>query len=232
LSNLLVYLQGGAHPNETSVFQQFKSEFPQTVTDLSIPAASAVKNILNAIIASVSTENINLLTDTNIDSVDKNEVLLIINKNIIILFSMYLIIISKLTVSDPFLVLNMYNGFRASYDKLYKLIADQDSGAGAGVGSVESSAKDILDNKNTVAFIKSILLAIAFSVTAGGISASASGMLLGSSGGKKYTKRRKVVKRQYKTKRQQKINLKGKKYVTRKMIRKKGKGKGKQKGKK
>ena len=112
------------------------------------------------------------------------------------------------------------------------MIADQDSGAGAGVGSVESSAKDILDNENTVAFIKSILLAIAFSVTAGGISASASGMLLGSSGGKKYTKRRKVVKRQYKTKRQYKINLKGKKYVTRKMIRKKGKGKGKQKGKK
>jgi hypothetical protein len=168
------------------------------------------------------------LTDTNIDSVDKNEVLLIINKNIIILFSMYLIIISKLTVKDPFLVLNMYNGFRASYDKLYNLIEEQDSGV---ADKVEPSADEILANENTVAFIKSILLAIAFSVTAGGISASASGMLLGSSGGKKYTKRRKVVKRQYKTKRQRKINLKGKKYVTRKMIRKKGKGKGKHKGK-
>ena len=125
---------------------------------------------------------------------------------------------------------NEVNGFRASYDKLYDLIAAENSGA-AGVGPVETSADEILKNENTVAFIKSILLAIAFSVTAGGISASASGMLLGSSGGKKYTKRRKVVKRQYKTKRHRKINLKGKKYVTRKMIRKKGKGKGKQKGK-
>ena len=229
LTNLLTYLQDSTTPGETSVFQQFKSEFPQTIPDLSIPAPSAVKNILNAIIASVSTENKDLLTDTNIDSVDKNEVLLIINKNIIILFSMYLIIISKLTVKDPFLVLNMYNGFRASYDKLYDLIAAENSGA-AGVGPVETSADEILANENTVAFIKSILLAIAFSVTAGGISASASGMLLGPSGGKKYTKRRNVVKRQYKTKRQRKLNLKGKKYVTRKMLRKKYKGK--QKGKK
>ena len=141
---------------------------------------------------------------------------------------MYLIIISKLTVKDPFLVLNMYNGFRASYDKLYDLIAAENSGA-AGVGPVETSADEILANENTVAFIKSILLAIAFSVTAGGISASASGMLLGPSGGKKYTKRRKVVKRQYKTKRHRKINLKGKKYVTRKMLRKKYKGKQKSK---
>ena len=226
LTNLLSYLQDGT--NETSVFQQFKSEFPSTISDLSIPAPSAVKNILNAIIASVSTENKDLLTDTNIDSVDKNEVLLIINKNIIILFSMYLIIISKLTVKDPFLVLNMYNGFRASYDKLYDLIAAENSGA-AGVGPVETSADEILKNENTVAFIKSILLAIAFSVTAGGISASASGMLLGPSGGKKYTKRRNVVKRQYKTKRQRKLNLKGKKYVTRKMLRKKYKGKQKSK---
>jgi hypothetical protein len=42
-----------------------------------------------------------------------------------------------------------------------------------------------------------------------------------SMGGKRYTRRKKVVKRQYNTKRDRKLNLKGKKYVTRKLRRKK-----------
>jgi hypothetical protein len=84
---------------------------------------------------------------------------------------------------------------------------------------IEETSAQIFDNETTNAFIKSILALLAFSVTAGGVTAATSGMF--SMGGKKYTRRKKVVKRQYNTKRDRKLNLKGKKYVTRKLRRKK-----------
>ena len=61
-------------------------------------------------------------------------------------------------------------------------------------------------------------------------SGALSGLTAITSGGK-YTRRKKVVKKPYKTKRQLKVNLKGKKYVTRKLIKNKVKGKGKGKKK-
>lgn len=125
---------------------------------------------------------------------------------------MYLIVISKLSVADPFVVLNMYNGFRQAYNKTMTLQQ---------VPDMEQNAEDIFNNQTTNAFIKSILAALAFSVTAGGVTAAASGMFSPTMGGKKYTKRKKVIKKQYNTKRQRKLNLKGKKYVTRKLRKKK-----------
>ena len=129
---------------------------------------------------------------------------------------MYLIVVSKLPIKNPFLILNLYNGFRTSYDKAYKLISEKGD---TDKLDIEETSAQIFDNETTNAFIKSILALLAFSVTAGGITAATSGMF--SMGGKRYTRRKKVVKRQYNTKRYRKLNLKGKKYITRKLRRKK-----------
>jgi hypothetical protein len=211
-----------------SGYSRFLGEFPDQIKDLkSFPnqTSNFVKEILNAIIMSVSKNTGNLLDGNSqqLDKFDKNQVLLIINKNIIILFNMYLIIISKLPITDPFLVLNLYNGFGVAYEKTYDLIQRENESNLAGF---EKNKEEIFENSDTNDFIKSILMAIAVSVAAGGVAAAASGIFT-ASGGKKYTKRRKVVKRKYRTKRYRKLNLKGRKYVTRKVIKKKRKGKGK-----
>ena len=194
-----------------SEYQSFKNMDPNVIQDLPLDD-NFVKSVLNAIIASVSPNAQNLLSSDSIGKYDDIQVLLILNKNIIILFSMYLIVISKLSVADPFVVLNMYNGFRQAYNKTMTLQQ---------VPDMEQNAEDIFNNQTTNAFIKSILAALAFSVTAGGVTAAASGMFSPTMGGKKYTKRKKVIKKQYNTKRQRKLNLKGKKYVTRKLRKKK-----------
>jgi WD40 repeat protein len=211
-----------------SGYSRFLGEFPQQIKDLqSFPnqTSNFVKEILNAIIMSVSKNTGNLLDGNSqqLDKFDKNQVLLIINKNIIILFNMYLIIISKLPITDPFLVLNLYNGFGVAYEKTYDLIQRRNESDLAGF---EKNKEEIFENSDTNDFIKSILMAIAVSVAAGGVAAAASGIFT-ASGGKKYTRRRKVVKRKYRTKRHRKLNLKGRKYVTRKVIKKRRKGKGK-----
>jgi hypothetical protein len=194
-----------------SEYQSFKNMDPNVIQDLPLDD-NFVKSVLNAIIASVSPDAQNLLSSDSIGKYDDIQVLLILNKNIIILFSMYLIVISKLSVKDPFVVLNMYNGFRQAYNKTMTLKQ---------VPDMEENAEQIFNNQTTNAFIKSILAALAFSVTAGGVTAAASGMFSPTMGGKKYTRRKKVIKKQYNTKRQRKINLKGKKYVTRKLRKKK-----------
>jgi hypothetical protein len=214
-----------------SGYSRFLGEFPQQIKDLkSFPnqTSNFVKEILNAIIMSVSKNTGNLLDQSSqqLDKFDKNQVLLIINKNILILFNMYLIIISKLPIEDPFLVLNLYNGFGMAYEKTYDLIKRRNE---TNIDDLPKNKEDIFANSDTSNFIKSILLAIAVSVTAGGVASAASGIFT-ASGGKKYTRRKKVVKRKYMTKRHRKLNLKGRKYVTRKVIRKKRKGK--QKGNK
>ena len=136
---------------------------------------------------------------------------------------MYLIIISKLPIDDPFLVLNLYNGFGMAYERSYEYIQQENE---TDLDGLPKNKEDIFANSDTNNFIKSILMAIAVSVAASGAAAAASGIFTASTGGKKYTKRRKVVKRKYRTKRHRKLNLKGRKYVTRKVIRKKRKGKG------
>jgi uncharacterized BrkB/YihY/UPF0761 family membrane protein len=178
---------------------------------------------------SVSPKAGNLLDQANqkLDKFDKNQVLLIINKNIIILFNMYLIITSKLPIEDPFLILNLYNGFGVAYERTYDLIQRRND---TNLNGFDKNKEEIFSNSDTNNFIKSILMAIAISVAASGAAAAASGIFTASTGGKKYTKRRKVVKRKYRTKRHRKLNLKGRKYVTRKVIRKKRNGK--HKGKK
>ena len=196
---------------DDSEYQSFKNMDPNIIQDLPLDD-NFVKSVLNAIIASVSPNAQNLLSSDSIGKYDDIQVLLILNKNIIILFSMYLIVISKLSVEDPFVVLNMYNGFRQAYNKTMTLKQ---------VPNMEETAEEIFNNQTTNAFIKSILAALAFSVTAGGVTAAASGMFSPTMGGKKYTKRKKVIKKQYNTKRQRKLNLKGKKYVTRKLRKKK-----------
>jgi hypothetical protein len=201
---------------ENSGYEQFKQENKDAIQDLDTTNPEFIQNVLNAIITSVSPEAKNLLNTNSIGKYSLDQVLLIINKNIIILFSMYLIVVSKLPIKNPFLVLNLYNGFRTAYDKAYKLILEK--GATDNLDIEETSAQ-IFDNETTNAFIKSILALLAFSVTAGGVTAATSGMF--SMGGKRYTRRKKVVKRQYNTKRDRKLNLKGKKYVTRKLRRKK-----------
>jgi len=201
---------------ENSGYQQFKQENKDAIQDLETTNPEFIQNILNAIITSVSPEAKNLLNTNSIGKYSLDQVLLIINKNIIILFSMYLIVVSKLPIKNPFLVLNLYNGFRTSYDKAYKLISEKGD---TGKLDIEETSAQIFDNETTNAFIKSILALLAFSVTAGGVTAATSGMF--SMGGKRYTRRKKVVKRQYNTKRVKKLNLKGKKYVTRKLRRKK-----------
>jgi hypothetical protein len=211
-----------------SGYSRFLGEFPDQIKDLkSFPnqTSNFVKEILNAIIMSVSKNSGNLLDGNSqqLDKFDKNQVLLIINKNIIILFNMYLVIISKLTITDPFLVLNLYNGFGVAYEKTYDLIQRRNE---SNLDGFEKNKEEIFENSDTNDFIKSILMAIAVSVAAGGVAASASGIFT-ASGGKKYTRRRKVVKRKYRTKRHKKLNLKGRKYVTRKVIKKRRKGKGK-----
>ena len=211
-----------------SGYSRFLGEFPDQIKDLqSFPnqTSNFVKEILNAIIMSVSKNTGNLLDGNSqqLDKFDKNQVLLIINKNIIILFNMYLIIISKLPITDPFLVLNLYNGFGVAYEKTYDLIQRRNESDLAGF---EKNKEEIFENSDTNDFIKSILMAIAVSVAAGGVAASASGIFT-ASGGKKYTRRRKVVKRKYRTKRHRKLNLKGRKYITRKVMKKRRKGKGK-----
>jgi hypothetical protein len=211
-----------------SGYSRFLGEFPDQIKDLkSFPnqTSNFVKEILNAIIMSVSKNTGNLLDGNSqqLDKFDKNQVLLIINKNIIILFNMYLIIISKLTIPDPFLVLNLYNGFGVAYEKTYDLIQRKNE---SNLDGFEKNKEEIFENSDTNDFIKSILMAIAVSVAAGGVAAAASGIFT-ASGGKKYTRRRKVVKRKYRTKRHRKLNLKGRKYVTRKVIKKRRKGKGK-----
>ena len=195
---------------DDSEYQSFKNMDPNIIQDLPLDD-NFVKSVLNAIIASVSPNAQNLLSSDSIGKYDDIQVLLILNKNIIILFSMYLIVISKLSVEDPFVVLNMYNGFRQAYNKTMKLKQ---------VPNMEENAEEIFNNQTTNAFIKSILAALAFSVTAGGVTAAASGMFSPTMGGKKYTRRKKVIKKQYNTKRQRKLNLKGKKYVTRKLRKK------------
>jgi hypothetical protein len=195
---------------DDSEYQSFKNMVPNVIQDLPLDD-NFVKSVLNAIIASVSPNAQNLLSSDSIGKYDDIQVLLILNKNIIILFSMYLIVISKLSVEDPFVVLNMYNGFRQAYNKTMKLKQ---------VPNMEENAEEIFNNQTTNAFIKSILAALAFSVTAGGVTAAASGMFSPTMGGKKYTRRKKVIKKQYNTKRQRKLNLKGKKYVTRKLRKK------------
>jgi hypothetical protein len=195
---------------DDSEYQSFKNMDPNVIQDLPLDD-NFVKSVLNAIIASVSPNAQNLLSSNSIGKYDDIQVLLILNKNIIILFSMYLIVISKLSVEDPFVVLNMYNGFRQAYNKTMTLKQ---------VPDMEENADAIFNNQTTNAFIKSILAALAFSVTAGGVTAAASGMFSPTMGGKKYTKRKKVIKKQYNTKRQRKLNLKGKKYVTRKLRKK------------
>ena len=196
---------------DDSEYQSFKSMDPNIIQDLPLDD-NFVKSVLNAVISSVSQNTQNLLSSDSIGKYDDIQVLLILNKNIIILFSMYLIVISKLSVDDPFIILNMYNGFRQAYNKTMTLKQ---------VPNMEENAEAIFDNPTTNAFIKSILAALAFSVTAGGVTAAASGMFSPTMGGKKYTRRKKVIKKQYNTKRQRKINLKGRKYVTRKLRKKK-----------
>jgi len=210
-----------------SGYSRFLGEYPDQIKDLqSFPnqTSNFVKEILNAIIMSVSKNTGNLLDGNSqqLDKFDKNQVLLIINKNIIILFNMYLIIISKLTIPDPFLVLNLYNGFGVAYEKTYDLIQRKNE---SNLDGFEKNKEEIFENSDTNDFIKSILMAIAVSVAAGGVAAAASGIFT-ASGGKKYTRRRKVVKRKYRTKRHRKLNLKGRKYVTRKVMKKRRKGKG------
>ena len=210
--------------DDNSVLNDFMGNTPDHLK-ISAPISGAtddtsvyVKQILNAIIASASPNAPSLLLDEPLGTPDINLVLLILHKNIIILFMMYMIVISDLTVVDPFLVINLFNGFKINYNKLYDLIENEKAGSDPESPSIEATSEDILANDNTIQFIRSILLLLAGSALASGVSALA----VLPKGGKIYTlKRKKVVKKQYKTKRQRKLNLKGKKYVTRKIIRKK-----------
>ena len=214
--------------DDNSVLNDFMGNTPDHLK-ISAPISGAtddtsvyVKQILNAIIASASPNAPSLLLDEPLGTPDINLVLLILHKNIIILFMMYMIVISDLTVVDPFLVINLFNGFKINYNKLYDLIENEKAGSDPESPSIEATSEDILANDNTIQFIRSILLLLAGSALASGVSALA----VLPKGGKIYTlKRKKVVKKQYKTKRQRKLNLKGKKYVTRKIIRKKQKEK-------
>ena len=137
---------------------------------------------------------------------------------------MYIIVISHSTVDDPFLVLNLFNGFKRMYDKTIELIIQKRAKAGGKLDiDIEPNSDEIFKNETTNTFIRSILTLLAFSGALSGLTAITSGG--------KYTRRKTVVKKPYKTKRQLKVNLKGKKYVTRKLIKNKVKGKGKGKKK-
>jgi hypothetical protein len=114
----------------------------------------------------------------------------------------------------------LFNGFVDSYKTLTTVLANSQNGE-VDVDPDADPVGTMLSDEPTVQFVRSILFLLAGSVVAAEITT-----LSGVVGGKQYSRRRRVVKRQYKTKRKsgQKIN-KGKKYITRKIVRRKYKGK-------
>ena len=122
---------------------------------------SYVNSLLLPILASLNEQTGNLLAPVNIDINNKNilDTLLILIKNIIIVFQMYLIVSSKLDPDmfpnskyDPFIISQLSNNFQYLYDKINQTLNNNNN------SSLESTSKDIISkNKDAISMLVLLL---------------------------------------------------------------------------
>ena len=122
---------------------------------------SYVNSLLLPILASLNEQTGNLLAPVNIDINNENilETLLILVKNIIIVFQMYLIVSSKLGSDvfpnakyDPFIISQLSNNFQHLYDKI-----NQPSNNNI---SIESTSKEIISKNKSAIDMLVLMLAL------------------------------------------------------------------------
>ena len=122
---------------------------------------SYVNALLLPILASLNEQTGNLLAPVNIDINNKNilDTILILVKNIIIVFQMYLIVSSKLGSDvfpnakyDPFIISQLSNNFQHLYDKI-----NQPSNNNI---SIESTSKEIISKNKSAIDMLVLMLAL------------------------------------------------------------------------
>jgi hypothetical protein len=192
-----------------SVYDLFKSDFKNSVIYEQDPL---VKTIVKSILASVSDEHQttdlfkNLTKNIQIEESNIYDLLLILNKNIIILLNIYLIVCDKIQKNgenedkeykikiDIFMLFNLYYGFKTAYTRLVKLIEKEETKS-PGL-DIEEDADEIIQNNSKM--IEMLLLTLAGSVGAAGVTAVAA---MGGNYTKKNKRRyNKVSKNRYKNK--------------------------------
>jgi ankyrin repeat protein len=196
---------GTAEPQSafTTFYQNYVSETrgfnPNTIEDES-------KTAIKSILASVTKDETgvdffrNMNKDIKVEDMNIYDLLLILVKNIILCLNVYLIVCSKIYREQPassslspsiivnyFQDLNLYYGFKQSYNKIMTALDNNRNNRSI---SIESGPEDIV--RNNSAFTNMLLVTLATTLGLSGLTIATSG---GSSSGRK---KKTTRKRQYK----------------------------------
>jgi hypothetical protein len=176
---------------------------PKTIEDES-------KTAIKSILASVTKDETgvdffrNMNKDIKVDDMNIYDLLMILIKNIILCLNVYLIVSSKIYRQQPgssiivtyFQDLNLYYGFKQSYNKL---MAALDSNRNNRSVNIEDAPENIV--KNNSAFTNMLLVTLGATLGLSGLTIATSGGSSGSSSsssGSSSIKKKNTKKRQYK----------------------------------
>jgi hypothetical protein len=187
------------------------------------------KTAIKSILASVTKDETgvdffrNMNKDIKVEDMNIYDLLMILIKNIILCLNVYLIVSSKIYRKQPddspsiivtyFQDLNLYYGFKQSYNKLMTALNNNRDNRSV---NIESGPEDIV--KNNSAFTNMLLITLGATLGLSGLTIATSGGSSSSSSSSSGKKKKNTKKRQYKRDERDKKNKNSK--VSRKLRRK------------